>query len=156
MLRIHFGEMKGSMEYPDFFFDNIFNKDYMAGQFSKDVVYAIDKSRVKGKHLIISPVLGAISPRDLSTGAKNVLICRYYPEKIINFSYMGTNCLKPLFREIVKENLDRTICADILYNPYNYGYTGSILILNSNTVVTCDSEFLDEFLIWKESNIYER
>jgi len=63
---------------------------------------------------------------------------------------MGNNCLKPLFTEIAKNGLDRVVCADILYIPYNYGYKGDILILNSNKVVSNDDEFLDEYIAWKE------
>ena len=149
MLKVYFGEMSDALEYPDFFFDNIFDKGYLLSEFSRNVVSIVDKSEVKDKNVIVSPVMGGISPRDLSTGVKNVLICRYYPDRVVCFSYMGSNCLSPLFGEIVKNDLDRTVCADILYIPYNYDYEGDILILNTGKVVSNDDEFLEEYLKWR-------
>jgi len=150
MLKIYFGEIKGALEYPDFFFDRLFDKEYMLTKFSQDVVFHVDKSKVLGKNVIESPILGGISPRDLSTGVKNTLICRYYSDRVVCFSFMGENCLNLLFKEIAVEGLNRTICSDILYVPYNYGYVGSIEILNSGRIVKDDRGYFDEYLRWKE------
>lgn len=149
MLSIYFGDMEGALDYPGYFFDNIFDKSLLLEEFSKSVIRRVDKSEVFDKNVVISPVLGGISPRDLSTGVKNTLICRYYPEKVICFSYMGRNCLRPLFEEIVNKGLDRTICANILYIPYTYGYEGEIKILNSGRIVNNNLDFIDEFANWK-------
>ena len=53
------------------------------------------------------PILGGISPRDLSTGCKALLILLNEPETIVSGDRMGDNCY-PLLLEMAKEK-DYTI-----------------------------------------------
>lgn len=63
----------------------------------------IDKSIVKGPHLIESPVLGAISPKELSGGVKTLILIHKDKTKVFNASTCGDNCAKWLL-ELGKMN----------------------------------------------------
>jgi hypothetical protein len=55
----------------------------------------VDKSEVVGPHLIQSPVLGPISPRELSGGVKTLLLLAFDNSgKIFNATACGDNCAK--------------------------------------------------------------
>ena len=62
----------------------------------------IDKSDVVGPSLIESPVLGAISPLQLSGGVKTLLLIANDRKHIFNASTCGDNCAKWLL-EIAKD-----------------------------------------------------
>lgn len=67
----------------------------------------VDESDVIGPRVIDSPVLGGISPRELSGGVKT-LICIYKrPDMVFNASACGDNCAKWLL--VIGEMMDATI-----------------------------------------------
>ena len=67
----------------------------------------VDKSEVIGPRIIDSPVLGGITPRELSGGVKT-LICIYKrPDRVFNASACGDNCAKWLLE--IGERQDVTI-----------------------------------------------
>lgn len=62
--------MKEKVANPSSYFDSTYKKDWLNNDFAKEVILGIDKSTHIKDNYIESPVLGAISPRDLSTGCK--------------------------------------------------------------------------------------
>jgi len=58
----------------------------------------VDRSIVIGPRVIDSPVLGGISPRELSGGVKTLILIYKVPEKIFNASVCGDNCAKWILR----------------------------------------------------------
>ena len=54
----------------------------------------VDRPTVLGPRVIDSPVLGGISPRELSGGVKTLMDIYKVPEKIFNASACGDNCAK--------------------------------------------------------------
>ena len=70
MLNIFLGEMKDAIYHPPTYFDNVYEDEWITDSLSIEMIRDIDKSDVLGVHLIESPVLGPISPKDLSGGVK--------------------------------------------------------------------------------------
>lgn len=50
------------------YFDNVYEDEWLEDEFVKEMIQAVDHSSVINAHIIESPVLGAITPRELSGG----------------------------------------------------------------------------------------
>lgn len=53
---------------------NQYRDDWLTKPLSKEIIQDVDKSEVVSANLIDSPVLGAISPKELSGGVKTLLL----------------------------------------------------------------------------------
>ena len=61
----------------DILFDNVYEDEWITDPLSIEMIRDIDKSDVLGVHLIESPVLGPISPKDLSGGVKTLMLMAF-------------------------------------------------------------------------------
>ena len=122
------------------FFKNRYEDEWLLNDFAKEIVKDIDKSEIIDANVIQSPVLGNISPLQLSGGVKTLILMKHMPGKIFNASTCGDNCAKWIL-SLAKEQ-DFTIN---LHHVMNFG-TGEfeIRILNDNKfVVHTMQEFLE-------------
>ncbi len=107
MLSVIFGDNEGTIMNTSTYFKNVYEDDWITDALSKDMIKDVDRSDVVSARVIDSPVLGGISPRELSGGVKT-LICIYrMPDKIFNASNCGDNCAKWLLE--IGEREDVTI-----------------------------------------------
>ena len=140
MLNIYLGNLEEAIYYPPVYFDNRYEDEWITNQKSMEIIRNVDKSEVKSAHLIESPVLGPISPRELSGGVKTVLLMLFDDTgKIFNASACGDNCAKWILE--IGEQKDLTIN---LRHIMDFG-TGDFLIriLNTGEIVHNMSEFVD-------------
>ena len=94
MLSVYYGDMPEAIYNPALFFKNSYSDDWITDELSKEMIRDVDKSEVIGPRIIDSPVLGGITPRELSGGVKT-LICIYKrPNRVFNASACGDNCAK--------------------------------------------------------------
>lgn len=108
MLKIIFGDTKNSVYHPPTWFDNRYEDEWITDPLTKKMVRDIDKSEVIGPRLIDSPVLGPISPKELSGGVKTLILMAFDNSgKIFNASACGDNCA-PWICQIAKSK-DLTI-----------------------------------------------
>ncbi len=107
MLSIFFGEMPEAIYNPARFFKNTYTDDWITDDLSRKMILDVDKSEVVGPRVIDSPVLGGISPRELSGGVKTLIDIYKQPDKIFNASACGDNCAKWLLT--IGEMMDVTI-----------------------------------------------
>lgn len=98
----------------------------------------VDKSVVLGPRVIDSPVLGGISPRELSGGVKTLISVYKVPEKIFNASACGDNCAKWLLK--IGEQQDVTINLRHLMDFGDGEF--EVRILNTNQIVHNMDELL--------------
>lgn len=90
-----------------------------------------DNSIVIGSRVIDSPVLGAITPQELSGGVKTLILIAHVPDKIFNASTCGDNCAKWLLK--MGEKKDITIN---LRHLMDFGRQEFVInILNTNQIV---------------------
>lgn len=95
MLHIFFGEMPEAIYNTDVYFQNQYQERWLTKPLSKEMILEIDKSKVISANRIESPVLGPISPKDLSGGVKTLLLlANDRSGKIFNASTCGDNCAK--------------------------------------------------------------
>ena len=107
----------------------MYNKFSVCGILGKATSY--DKSIVIGPGVIDSPVLGAITPQELSGGVKTLILIAHVPDKIFNASTCGDNCAKWLLK--MGEKKDITINLRHLMDFVRQEFV--INILNTNQIV---------------------
>lgn len=140
MLNIYLGNLEEAIYYPPVYFDNRYEDEWIMNQKSREIIKDVDKSEVKSAHLIESPVLGPISPKELSGGVKTVLLMMFDDTgKIFNASACGDNCAKWILE--VGRQKDLTIN---LRHIMDFG-AGDFLIkiMNTGEMVHNMAEFVD-------------
>ncbi|MCM1273423.1 MAG: DUF4869 domain-containing protein [Clostridium sp.] len=138
MLKIYFGDMDDVVYNTSVYFKNSYLDEWLTDDFSKKMIEDVDKSKVVGPHLIESPVLGAISPKELSGGVKTLILIYKVSNKIFNASNCGDNCAKWLLK--IGEMKDVTIN---LRHIMDFGSKNfSLEVLNTNQAVHTMEELI--------------
>ena len=108
MLYIHFGTKEKEIYDPATYFIHQYEDEWITDELSREMISDVDKSEVIDKRIIDSPVLGMITPRELSGGVKTLILLTFDDSgKIFNATACGDNCAVWIF-EIAK-NKDLTI-----------------------------------------------
>ncbi len=125
-----FGEDKTILDI-DTYFNNVYENDWMTDPKVKEIIRDIDGSELEGLN-VISPVLGSISIRDISGGAK-ALICllkEVEPQGYIDLVVLGENCEKWL--AYIFERKDVQVCMTG-YHLFFRDHQVSGVCLNDNS-----------------------
>ena len=140
MLNIYFGDMKDVIYDTNTYFLNRYKDSWIIKPLSKEMILDVDKSEVVSESLIKSPVLGMITPAELSGGVKTLILMANDKSHIYNASTCGDNCAKWILH-IAK---DRKLAIN-LRHLMNFG-TGNFKakILNTGKIVRNMDELLDE------------
>lgn len=126
MLNIFLGEMKDAIYHPPTYFDNVYEDEWITDPLSIEMIRDIDKSDVLGVHLIESPVLGPISPKDLSGGVKTLMLMAFADQdKVFNASACGDNCAKWILK--IGQGKDLTINLNHIMNFGEDSFEAKIL-----------------------------
>lgn len=113
------------------YFDLEYEVEWFDSPMARKIIKTIDKSEYISGHYIESPVLGGISPEQLSTGCKSLLLLLNRPELIVAGERMGDNCYPILFE--MAETADYTITLNH-FVPFKEPF--SFRVLNDNSIVT--------------------
>ena len=138
MLSVFYGDMPEAIYNPVVFFKNSYEESWITDPLSQEMILDVDRSRVIGPHVIESPVLGGISPRELSGGVKTLISIYKVPERVFNASACGDNCAKWLLK--IGELEDVTINLRHLMDFGEGEFT--MKILNTDQVVHSSAELL--------------
>lgn len=140
MLQIYFGDVEGEVYNTSLYFKNQYEDAWITDELSVKMIRDVDSSEVIGPHLIESPVLGPISPLQLSGGVKTLILMAFDKSgRIFNASAGGDNCAKWII-EIAKRK-DLTI---VLHNIMNFKDLDiQAEILNDGRTVRGFSEYLN-------------
>lgn len=131
MLSIFYGDMPKAIYNPAIYFKNTYTDDWITDELSRAMILDVDKSTVLGPRVIDSPVLGGISPRELSGGVKTLIAMYKVPDRIFNASACGDNCAKWILK--IGEMQDITINLRHLMDFGEGDFTARIL--NTDQVV---------------------
>ena len=138
MLHIYFGDRDDEVYNPPAYFLNQYEDGWITSELSKRMILDVDKSEVISARVIESPVLGAITPRELSGGVKTLILMAYdESEFVFNASSCGDNCAKWII-EIAK-NKELTIT---LHHIMHFEGDFEAVILNENKTVRNVSEYV--------------
>lgn len=105
MLSIFYGDMPQAIYNPVVYFKNRYTDEWIMDEFSREMIRDVDKSEVRGPRIIDSPVLGGITPRELSGGVKTLMAIYKVPDQIFNASACGDNCAKWILKIGEKQDL---------------------------------------------------
>ena len=152
MLHIQFGEME-NVCYGPLWFVNSYIEEWLSDPLVGEMLRDVDKSEYRGGSLIISDVLGPISPRELSGGVKTLISIYKEPTLVFDATSCGENCAKWLLeigkREDVTVNLNYPMTFDGL-DPIE------IHIVNTDKVLRTDREYtLEAISILNEERMHE-
>ncbi len=131
MLSIYYGDMPEAIYNPARFFKNTYTDEWITDELSKEMIRDVDRSEVIGPRVIDSPVLGGISPIELSGGVKTLIDIYKRPDKVFNASACGDNCAKWLLK--IGEMMDVTINLRHIMDFGNGSF--SVKVLNTDQIV---------------------
>lgn len=94
MLTVHTGISDDTIDYIDSYFKNNYEDEWLDDELVKEMVLDIDNSVIESPYKISSPVLGDITPLDLSTGVKALILMYKEPENEFWATACGDNCAK--------------------------------------------------------------
>ena len=105
----------------------------------KQIIRDVDKAVVEGPHMIESPVLGPISPKELSGGVKTLILIYKDRSHVFNASNCGDNCAKWLLQIAKDEDVTINLRHIMDFGADEF----AIEIVNVNKVVYNMKEFVD-------------
>ena len=138
MLKVIFGEYAGVVTNPAVYFKNTYEDEWITDEMSRDMILDIDKSTVISEHVIESPVLGAITPKELSGGVKTLILINHCPDVIFNASACGDNCAKWLLEMGKKKDVTINLRHIMDFGDENF----EIYIQNTDKVVHSMKELI--------------
>lgn len=127
----------------DVFFDSGYEDEWLLDPMVKEMVLDVDKSEIRGPHLIESPVLGPIAPSELSGGVKALICMLFDDEYIQDATNCGDNCAKWIQR--ISALKDLTIRLGYIID-FQDGEPFDMMILNTGRHVTNYHDYVDACL----------
>lgn len=94
MLNVKFGDMPEAIYNTNVYFKNTYQGKWLTSPLGQEMIQDVDHSEVISETLIKSPVLGEITPDQLSGGVKTLLLIANDRKNVFNASTCGDNCAK--------------------------------------------------------------
>ena len=140
MLRIYLGNMDESIYHPPTYFDNRYEDQWITEPLSVAMIKDVDESDVVSARLIDSPVLGPISPKELSGGVKTLMLMAFDETgQVFNASACGDNCAKWILEIGKKKDLTINLRHIMEFGAGEY----EAVILNTGQIIHDMGEFVD-------------
>lgn len=143
MLYIHLDEVRTPRFLMDI--DGYFNrnkeKKWFNDPYVKKIIKEIDNTVAVKDEYLESPVFGGISPVQLSTGCK-ALILAYEVNEVIYATWMGDNCVQLLLDMAEKKDVHIMLRHCL---PMPYGIPLKIMFIDTNKIVTNYDDYVTEY-----------
>lgn len=119
------------------YFDNVYEDEWIEDPFVKEMIQDVDSSTVISAHIIESPILGPITPKELSGGVKVLILMLKDDSFVYNLTNCGNNCAKWVLK--IAEQKDLTV-----YLQYMIRFEGEfeIQIMNTGKIVCNQKEYV--------------
>lgn len=89
------------------YFDNVYEDEWIEDPFIKEMIQDVDNSTVLSAHVIESPILRPITPKELSGGVKGLILILKDDSFVYNLTNCGNNCAKWVLK--IAEQKDLTV-----------------------------------------------
>lgn len=140
MLNVYFGDMPEAIYDTATYFKNVYLDSWITNPDSVQMIQDVDRSRVVSSGHIESPVLGDITPLQLSGGVKTLMLVRFDHAHVFNASTCGDNCAQWLLKLASK----RKVTVN-LYHVMDFGKEPfKIRVVNSGKIVKNMTELIHE------------
>ena len=125
---------------PATYFVNQYDDAWIVDELSKQMIQDVDRSVVQSERVIDSPVLGPITPRELSGGVKTLILMAHdISGRVFNASACGDNCAGWILK--IAESKELTVT---LHNIMKFDFSPlKIHILNNDKVVNSFKEYVE-------------
>jgi hypothetical protein len=141
MLKIWFCGGIDYMKDAPAYFDNVYEDEWIEDTFVKEMIQDVDQSTVVSAHVIESPILGAITPKELSGGVKVLILMLKDDSFVYNMSNCGNNCAKWILK--IAEKKDLTV---YLQHILRFDGEFEIEIMNTGKIVHNRAEYVTGLL----------
>ncbi|MCD8015702.1 MAG: DUF4869 domain-containing protein [Lachnospiraceae bacterium] len=141
MLKIwYYGGVDYMKDAPSYF-DHVYEDEWITDPFVKEMIQDVDLSTVISAHVIESPVLGAITPKELSGGVKVLILMLKDDSFVYNMSNCGDNCAKWILKIAAEKDLT-------VYLQHILRFDGEfdIMIMNTEKIVHNRKEYVSALL----------
>ena len=130
VLSVYFGDLPEAIYNTATYFKNSYRSSWITDPYAVSII----------KDVIESPMLGSISPLQLSGGVKTLLLMKFDRKHIFNASTCGDNCAKWIL-DMAK---DRKLVVN-LYHVMDFGREDfKIKVVNSNRIAHNMDELIHE------------
>lgn len=137
MLKIwYYGGVSYMKDAPSYF-DNVYEDEWIEDFFVREMIQDVDSSTVLSAHIIESPVLGPITPKELSGGVKVLILMLKDDSFVYNLSNCGDNCAKWVLK--IAEQKDLTV---YLQHMIRFEGEFEIQIMNTGKTVRNRREYV--------------
>ncbi len=148
MLRVWFGDKDNAIYNTSVFFKNRYKDEWIVEDFTKKIIADIDHSNVLDANSIESPVLGNISPLQLSGGVKALILMKHYPGKVFNASNCGDNCAKWILALGDEQNFTINLFHVMDFGDEEFNIRilndGKLIVHNMQEFLTAGASYLRE------------
>ena len=139
-MNVYFGDMPDAIYNTAVYFKNTYRDKWITDEYSRRMIKDVDRSEVVSESVIQSPVLGGITPLQLSRGVKTLMLIKFDRQHVFNASACGDNCAKWIL-DMAK---DRKIVVN-LYHVMDFGADEfKIRVLNSGKIAHNMAELIHE------------
>lgn len=146
MVTVYFELPKEKVMSTSKYFNNSYSDEWL-GEWAKRVILEIDNSELISEGMVKSPVLGPITVREISAGAKALIMMKSDKTVIINANSCGDNCAKLLAELSLEEDFS-------IYLSYPMNFKNCVLemkIAENGAECHNAAEFEKEYLRWRHS-----
>lgn len=151
MLTVYLGRdyvfMKNKVSDVSGYFDNSYDKEWFNSDFAEKVVEVIDGVKHLSGDVFINERFGAITARELSSGAKALILLNNMPELLISGDRMGNNCVPFLVELASIKDIKITLCH-VMQFPKGFEF----YCIPFNKKIQSEDEYLSA---WEEVRPYE-
>lgn len=140
MLNIFFGEMPEAIYNTNVYFNNTYKDQWITSELGIRMIKDVDNSDVISANLIESPVLGPITPYQLSGGVKTLFLIAHDKSKVFNASTCGDNCAKWL----LELGDTRKVVVNLRHLMHFGDQEFKIRVINTNKIVKNMAELVLE------------
>lgn len=144
MLHIYFGKPNDSVyRVADYFYVN-FDPIWFEDEMVKEIIRDIDKTEVLGENALLSPVLGYITPDDLSSGTKGLILLLKIPDITVHSTNFGDNCAKWILKigDLKDCRVSVSHSLYFMYGRDKVDTSMTMVIDNDNSVIHTYREYI--------------
>lgn len=146
MVKVYFELPEDEIISTSKYFNNSYTEDWL-DDWAKRVIKEIDNSELISSGIVNSPVLGPITIREISSGAKALIIMNADGSVISNANSCGDNCAK-----LLAELSRRKDFSVFLAYPMDFGkYMFDMEIARTGVICHNKEAFEREYLLWRQN-----
>jgi hypothetical protein len=146
MVKVYFELDEGDIISTSKYFNNSYTEEWLDA-WAERVIREVDSSELISEGMVKSPVLGPITIREISSGAKALITMNADDSVISNANSCGDNCAALLAELSRKKDF-----AVYLAYPMNFeGLEFDMCIARDGAVCHSAEEFEREYLLWRHN-----